>query len=273
METVIDSFYQLFTWGKVVFRNREALQSIEFMTDAGQRLKVLREGVRPKLSIRKMAEELGIPASTYATRENETKSPFMRLEWVLPIADILEKHGVPREQVMELAGADAEGIRGQEVEVAAWVQAGNWTENNEIDHDERERVAWPFRQKKPDGIVALEVRGDSMDMMYPSGSVVFAQDPVTLSESGKSVELGDIVVARRRNDMGEFEYTLKELAQAPEGGFLLLPRSRNLVHRPIPYEPLQEWYIGHHPADASADSLCIVGVVVGALISYMDGAP
>ena len=232
--------------------------------DVGLKLKTIRN--EAGLSVRAMAEALGMPASTYATREAETKRPFLPMEWAIPIADILEKHGIDRYRVLHLAGQDAGHHPANEVEVVAWVQAGSWCENNEIHHDERRTVLWPFKGDVPKGTVALEVRGDSMDVIYPDGSIVFAQDPISLSECHKAVRAGDIVVARRRNGDSDYEYTLKELAQKEDGSFMLLPRSRNLVHQPLPYEPVEEWYIGHLPDDGSADSLCIVGVVLGGLV-------
>jgi SOS-response transcriptional repressor LexA len=237
------------------------------VTENGRTLKELRE--LAGLSVRKMADAIGVKPSTYQYREKPDDDKLLPMEWADKIAPVLKEHGVDPADVYALAGVDAVGPKQDRVEVTGWVKAGAFEQSNEIPHDDRPApVIWPFHEKMPKGVQALEVRGDSMDMMFPAGSTIFAQDPFSLEEEGKAVLNGDIVVVRRKNEAGDFEYTLKELGQKADGSFELIPRSHNIMHQPFPYEPVGEWHTGHFPDDGSADSLCIVGVVVGAVANY-----
>lgn len=68
------------------------------------RLKALREAAHPRLSIRTIAEELGISASSYNHYETHYKKPYLPLELVNQLAPIFADRGVDRRAVLELAG-------------------------------------------------------------------------------------------------------------------------------------------------------------------------
>lgn len=68
-------------------------------------LKRLRESARPEITVRDMAKELGYEShTTYAYYEDGFKKPVLPLDMTRKIADILERRGVERDDVMALAG-------------------------------------------------------------------------------------------------------------------------------------------------------------------------
>lgn len=74
------------------------------MAGVAEKLKRLRE--QAGLSVRGMAEELGIPASSYAAYEDTKrfKRDYLPMERALAFADVLSRHGVERFDVLALAG-------------------------------------------------------------------------------------------------------------------------------------------------------------------------
>lgn len=101
-------------------------------------LKALRESAAPRISIRTMAQQLGMPASSYAAYEDPAKfkKPILPLNLAQRIADILVDHGVERRAVLALAGVTGElseaARSGQQSTADEWllvagaVQAGVW---------------------------------------------------------------------------------------------------------------------------------------------------
>lgn len=76
------------------------------MPSVGPKLKSLRLRAKPALTIRKMAEELGIGYSRYAYFEDAKryKKPTLPLDLTRAIADVLDRHGIDPAEVMKLAG-------------------------------------------------------------------------------------------------------------------------------------------------------------------------
>jgi transcriptional regulator with XRE-family HTH domain len=64
---------------------------------------------RAKVSLREMARQLGKSTGGYGHYEDPSrfKDPYLPMQLALEIAAILERHGVKREEVIALAGADA----------------------------------------------------------------------------------------------------------------------------------------------------------------------
>jgi hypothetical protein len=75
------------------------------------RLKRLRESTEPRLSVRATAEQLGMPASTYAAYEdgNRFKKSLLPQDLTHQLADLFTRHGVARHLVLGLGGLDASG--------------------------------------------------------------------------------------------------------------------------------------------------------------------
>ncbi|MYL96416.1 hypothetical protein GR702_01330 [Novosphingobium sp. FGD1] len=71
-----------------------------------ERLKELRISAVPRLSIRKMAEELGVtfPRYVYFEDSKRFKKRELPLEFTRQIADVLSRYGVDPMEVMKLAG-------------------------------------------------------------------------------------------------------------------------------------------------------------------------
>lgn len=104
------------------------------------------------------------------------------------------------------------------------VQAGMFREALEWEPDRQERLAIPVDipySDKP--LKALKVVGPSMNMWYPDGSYVVLVPTIHLP-GGWLPATGQHVIAQRRNEWGEFEATIKEIAY--DGNDILLwPRS------------------------------------------------
>lgn len=92
------------------------------MPSVGPKLKSLRSRAKPTLTIRKMADELGIGYSRYAYFEDEKryKKVTLPLDLTRAIADVLDRYGVDPAEVMKLAGLnDAEAEpEAREIEAA-----------------------------------------------------------------------------------------------------------------------------------------------------------
>lgn len=76
------------------------------MENIGEKLKKLRISAIPKLSIRRMADELGVPVSSYVYFEDPKryKKSALPLDFTRKVADILQRYAVDPLEVMKLAG-------------------------------------------------------------------------------------------------------------------------------------------------------------------------
>lgn len=78
-----------------------------FMISASQRLKELRKSAVPRLTVRGIADELGIPFGTYSNYESPRyKKRSLPLDLTRRIAGILARHKVDPAEVMKLAGLE-----------------------------------------------------------------------------------------------------------------------------------------------------------------------
>jgi len=119
------------------------------------------------------------------------------------------------------------------IRVIGFLQAGTWQEAVEWHPDDYYEVPVFDARYPPDGLYGLEIRGDSMNLVYPEKTVVVcrADDPVN--------ELPPInrnVVVQRRDKTGLFEATVKRLESDEQGRGWLIPQSTNASHKPIPYK-------------------------------------
>lgn len=74
----------------------------------------------------------------------------------------------------------------------------------------------------------LRVVGDSMDLLYPPGTIIECVSTFGQAEATP----GRRVVIVRKNDRQEYEATVKELVEQ-DGALWAVPRSTNPAHRPI----------------------------------------
>jgi phage repressor protein C with HTH and peptisase S24 domain len=75
-------------------------------SEAAHGLKRLRE--RAGLSVRDVASAINRPASSYATYENAYKKPFLPIDLVRTLVPVFEARGVPRAELLQLAGINAD---------------------------------------------------------------------------------------------------------------------------------------------------------------------
>ena len=136
------------------------------------------------------------------------------------------------------------------VSVRGAVQAGVWADAYEWEEDDRYIVPAPRTSPFPGvELFGLEVKGDSMDLEYPEGSVVVCAPLVQTEHEPVN---GAHVVVERWNAQGEVEATVKELAVDPDGNKWLTARSSN----PAFSGPIQL-------NGADTDTVKITAVVVG----------
>ncbi|MDI2091662.1 LexA family protein [Commensalibacter oyaizuii] len=110
-------------------------------------------------------------------------------------------------------------IRG-EVQAGQWNSAIEWPQSDwipltvPIDHRYQKFTTF-----------ALTVKGDSMNLLYPEGTVIIA---VNFSEIGRNPEDGDCVITIRRDALTDcYEATLKIIQIKDDGSVLLWPKSDN----------------------------------------------
>lgn len=211
-----------------------------------ERLKTAREGSGHETA-KAAADAISIPVATYTQHENGTRG--------LPAGKArLYAHAFGVTPEWLLYGRGPETLAGgqilpaaRRVPVRGAVQAGAWSEVGveEAPHD------WTFfeaQEYQRAELFALDVRGPSMNRVFPDGSRVICAQP---HEAG--VRDGDYVAVRRTRG-GLVETTLKQLAVEAGGEIMLYPRSTDPAHQtPLRLER----------APDSQEGPEVIGVVVG----------
>lgn len=218
------------------------------MAGASMRLKTARKKSGYS-SAKAAAEAMGVPVATYIQHENgsrgfpadraERYAKFFRVapEWLLYGKDTTV---APTEL-------------GPRLFVVGEVAAGVWKEAWQVEADEweaftgRADLAVPLQQR-----FGLRVVGDSMNLVYPPGSIVECvhydhHEPVP---SGKRV-----IVVRTKLD-GTLEATVKEFVRDAQGVEWLVPRSTN---------PAFQAFRGDKPESPDIVKIEIVGLVVASI--------
>jgi SOS-response transcriptional repressor LexA len=133
------------------------------------------------------------------------------------------------------------------VEVIAVVEAGVWREAVELPHEEREYFPMPnLPGYEGVEVFGLRVRGASMNLIYPEGSIAFFVRPEDLPPADGHT----VVVVKKRGDL--YETTLKELGRDKKNKVVLFPRSN---------DPRYQMPI--YPGNQGAESVEIIGVAIG----------
>lgn len=220
------------------------------MGGASHRLKSARERAGYQ-SAKAAAEAMNIPVATYIQHENGSRG--------FP-SDRAARYGrffrVPPEWLLYGKNpTDKLTTLGPQLYVIGEVAAGLFKEAWRLDPEDwvaytgRADVASPIEKR-----FGLKVVGDSMDLLYPPGTVLdcvefdpFHDAPVP---SGKRV-----VIHRVKND-GTTESTVKELVRDADGIEWLVPRSSNPSHRAIR---------GDQPDSPDIKRVEIFGVVVASI--------
>lgn len=199
-----------------------------------------------------LAAALGMDATRISDMVAQRRKRFTYSE-VLKIAAYLEWQ--PAQVAMHVDPQIGEDDQIDLVWVLGTVEAGVWAE----------ALEWPREDWKVAPVAkipghsaarqfGLEVRGPSMDELYPPGSIVVC---VKLIDLGRDPRPGERVIVQRRSDLG-VEATVKELRQDEHGTYWLWPRSRHPEFQ-------QPWKLQHNgePDQAGVDGLQIVALVVG----------
>jgi transcriptional regulator with XRE-family HTH domain len=117
-----------------------------------------------------------------------------------------------------------------EVAAGVWLPAAEWPEDAWQTFTGRSDVTARMEHR-----FGLRVTGDSMDLLYPHGSIVEC-----VSTFGNAEALpGRRVIIVRKNDRQEYEATVKELVEQ-QGELWAVPRSTNPAHRPFKLNESEE---------------------------------
>lgn len=210
-----------------------------------------------RIMLRQLREALGVSQEVIAERLGNSVSQVSRWE--------AGRSNIPSERLPDLARAyecrvtdifqDDDGPivpLGPTIPIRGEAAAGVWMEAWDLSHEGRTMMGRPDLEVPMRDRFGIVVVGDSMNMRYPSGTLLecvafYANVEIA---SGKRV-----VVQRRRYD-GTLEVTVKEFVIDEEGVQWLVPRSSNPAFQPFRVD---------QPGD-DVEEVQIIGVVVGAYI-------
>lgn len=176
---------------------------------------------RRGLSQAKLAELVGVEQPTVQRWESGKRLPD--LDSLQTLAKVL---GVTPGSLLDGDAPVSIGptlfIKG-EVAAGVWRAAAEWPESDWQSFTGRSDVGAELKHR-----FGLRVIGDSMDLLYPPGSII---ECVSVFGQAEAVP-GRRVVILRKNDLQEYEATVKELVEQ-DGALWAVPRSTNLAHRPF----------------------------------------
>lgn len=174
-----------------------------------------------KWSQAQLAELVGVEQPTIQRWESGKRLPD--LDSLQRLADVL---GVTPGSLLDGDAPAAIGpllfVKGA-VAAGVWSAAAQWPESDWETFTGRSDV-----RAKVEHRFGLRIVGDSMDLLYPPGTIV---ECVSLFGHAEAAP-GKRVVVVRKNDRQEYESTVKELVEQ-DGKLWGVPRSTNLAHRPI----------------------------------------
>ena len=148
-------------------------------------------------------------------------------------------------------GVNVDLPEGRRVKLVGEIAAGVWRETIELSEQRDVLVMVP---KKYDNVPlqAFKVRGDSMNKIYPDGSIVYVAPIHAVDGWPKH---GQVVMVMQHKH-GETEATLKEFVVDEKGGKWLWPRSDHPAHQaPVDYK-----------GKRNEVEVVITGVVIAALV-------
>lgn len=213
----------------------------------GQRVKKLRKEVG--LTQTDLAKQCGVDQATVSKWERGIDKPGSK-----SIAVLADMAGVPVSAFLGIKPAPRNTTQTVKTfRVVAPLQAGVWREAVEWPPDEQYDVPIPWHPNMPDmPMTGYLVQGNSMNKVYPSGSLVFVSSTIA---NGLKPKSGQRVLVQRRNKDGLFEATLKEYIVDENGKKWLWPRS----HDPEFQAPIE--------VGKSDDDITITGVVMYSFIA------
>lgn len=189
------------------------------------------------------AEKIGASQGRLSKWEKGQDSPSTK--YALQILTLAQQNALMKERLVPLGAGEAVPVP---FLVVGEVQAGAWMESIEWGHDEQKQVfVTPPPGLEGVDVRGFEVRGTSMNSVYPDGALVFVQATISNGVSPKS---GQHVLVSRRNKTGLYEATLKEYVVDDEGKHWLWPRSSDPKYQaPVPYD------------DGNSEDVTITGIV------------
>lgn len=124
----------------------------------------------------------------------------------------------------------------RKIPIVGEVAAGVWLEAGGHEQNQEEFILLPDSiNLKMDGIFALRVRGESMNILYKDGEIILCEH---FNPMVQMPPVGKRVIVHRRSKHGTYEATVKELRRDNAGVYWLWPRSDNpAFQQPIKYEP------------------------------------
>jgi transcriptional regulator with XRE-family HTH domain len=168
-----------------------------------------------------LAERVGVEQPTIQRWENGKREPsFDQLFALARALDVSPASLIDPSIAVPL---------GPQLFVKGEVAAGVWREAVELpESDWQTFTGRADITADPEYRFGLRVVGDSMDLVYPHGTIVEC-----VSIFGRvEAKPGRRVVIIRENDEGECEATVKELVEQ-DGSLWAVPRSTNFAHQPI----------------------------------------
>ena len=110
-----------------------------------------------------------------------------------------------------------------ETKLAGYVQAGEFQHRLEYPIEDQLTIKAPVKQRYAElPSIGLEVRGPSMNLIYPEGTIVIC---TPLAAVGRWPVPGERVVVHRYAENGDCEATIKEFQMDEHGRVWLWPRS------------------------------------------------
>lgn len=151
------------------------------------------------------------------------------------------------------------------IEVRGDVEAGVWREAMEWPPFDRYKITVPVDSSYGNiPRYGLLVRGDSMNKVFPDGTVVIV---INYADLGRGPRTGDYAVALRRSRCGsEFEATVKAVQVSENGDMILWPQSFSPDFKPVILHADRSGDYGNGMDGHSngAPDVQILAVVVGA---------
>lgn len=176
---------------------------------------------RRGLSQAKLAEMVGVEQPTIQRWESGKRLPD--LDSLQTLANAL---GVTPGSLLD---GDALVSVGPTLWIKGEVAAGVWSDASELpESDWQSFTGRSDVAAKVEHRFGLRVMGDSMDLLYPDGTIV---ECVTTFGQAEAIP-GKRVIIIRKNDRQEYEATVKELVEQ-DGKLWAVPRSTNPAHLPI----------------------------------------
>ncbi|WP_209978741.1 LexA family protein [Azospirillum picis] len=220
------------------------------MNPLAQRIKQLRKS--RGLNQAEFAELLGVTQPTVSRWELGKSEP--EFDQIVALADLAGE----TPQQFAFGQQVNEELTLQLVFVVGAVQAGHWVEAVEWNRDEWYSVSLPPHPQYPEiKRFGLEVRGPSMNRVFPEGSVV---ECIRFEDLGEEPQPNDYVVVERHRADGCIEATVKKLVVMDDEPWLVPESDHPAFQRPIKLRN------GH---EDDVETVVIAGLVIGSYRPFL----